>query len=64
MFIEASCTKILQAKGNMFLPMYAQIVGAITNVILDPILIFGKFGFPMLGIQGAAIATIIGQWML
>jgi len=64
MFIEASCTKILQAKGNMFLPMYAQIVGAITNVILDPILIFGKFGFPMLGIQGAAIATIIGQWLL
>ena len=48
----------------MFLPMYAQIAGAITNVILDPILIFGKFGFPMLGIQGAAIATIIGQWLL
>lgn len=64
MFIEANCTKILQAKGNMFLPMYAQIAGAITNVILDPILIFGKFGFPMLGIQGAAIATIIGQWLL
>lgn len=62
MFIEANCTKMLQAKGKMILPMCAQIVGALMNVILDPILIFGNFGLPAMGIQGAAIATVIGQW--
>lgn len=60
-FLEANCTKILQAKGNMFTPMLAQIAGAAINVIFDPILIFGLFGMPELGIAGAAIATIIGQ---
>ena len=63
MFLEANCTKMLQAKGNMIVPTLAQIVGAVINVILDPILIFGKFGFPQLGIGGAAIATVIGQWV-
>ncbi len=53
--------KMFQATGNMFTPMILQIVGAIVNIILDPILIFGLFGMPGLGIQGAAIATIIGQ---
>lgn len=60
-FIEANCTKILQAKGNMRIPMLAQITGAVINVILDPILIFGLPGMPQLGIEGAAIATIVGQ---
>lgn len=60
-FLEANCTKLLQAKGNMFTPMLAQTAGAIINVILDPILIFGLFGMPELGISGAAIATIAGQ---
>lgn len=55
--IEITLTKILQAVGNMIIPMICQLVGAITNMILDPILIF-NFG---LGIKGAAIATIIGQ---
>ena len=54
---------MLQAKGNMVLPTIAQIVGAVINVILDPILIFGKFGFPQMGIRGAGIATVIGQWV-
>ncbi len=61
LFIEAICTKLLQAKGNMFVPMVAQIVGAVVNIVLDPILIFGLWGSPKLGIAGAAIATIIGQ---
>lgn len=60
--VESICTKILQARGNTTLPMAAQIVGAVTNIILDPVLIFGLFGAPRLGIAGAAIATVLGQW--
>ena len=60
-FIEANCTKILQAKGNMMVPMIAQVTGAVINVILDPILIFGLSGIPALGISGAAFATVSGQ---
>lgn len=61
-FVESICTKILQAKGNMALPMAAQVIGALINIILDPVLIFGLFGMPCLGIAGAAIATVLGQW--
>lgn len=56
-FIE----KIFQATGNMVVPMILQGVGAIINIILDPILIFGLFGLPALGVPGAAIATVAGQ---
>lgn len=63
LFVESICTKILQARGNMTIPMAAQVTGAVTNVILDPILIFGLGGLPKLGIAGAAIATVIGQWL-
>lgn len=61
LFLESSWTKVLQAEGDMKTPMIAQIAGAITNIILDPILIFGMFGLPRLGIAGAAIATVAGQ---
>ncbi|WP_082020798.1 MATE family efflux transporter [Candidatus Soleaferrea massiliensis] len=53
--------KMFQATGNMVMPMILQAVGAVINIILDPILIFGKFGFPQMGVAGAAVATIIGQ---
>jgi len=61
LFTESIWTKVLQANGDMKTPMIAQIAGAITNIVLDPILIFGLFGIPKLGIAGAAFATITGQ---
>ncbi|WP_249029077.1 MATE family efflux transporter [Tannockella kyphosi] len=57
LFVE----KMFQATGNMIIPMLLQLVGACINLILDPILIFGYFGMPALGIMGAAIATVTGQ---
>ena len=61
LFLESIWTKILQARGNMKTPMFAQIAGAVTNIILDPLLIFGMFGLPEMGIAGAGIATVAGQ---
>ena len=53
--------RLLQATGRTTLSMYTQLLGAVTNLILDPILIFGYFGLPAMGITGAAVATVIGQ---
>lgn len=61
LFAESVWTKVLQAEGNMKTPMIAQIAGAIVNIILDPILIWGLGKIPPLGIAGAAYATVIGQ---
>ena len=60
-FLEGNWTKVHQAQGNMRLPMVAQMLGAITNIILDPILIFGLGPFPQMGVAGAAYATVCGQ---
>ncbi len=53
--------KILQATGKTTLSMIAQMSGAIGNIILDPIFIFGYFGIPAMGTAGAAVATVLGQ---
>ena len=53
--------RLLQAVGDTVLSMISLIIGAVLNIILDPIMIFGLFGCPAMGIRGAAIATVIGQ---
>lgn len=60
-FFESVWTKVLQANGNMKKPMIAQIAGAVVNIILDPVFIFGVGFIPAMGIKGAALATVIGQ---
>ena len=55
--------RLLQGTGKTVLSMVAQLAGAITNIILDPILIFGLIGLPKMEIEGAAIATVIGQFV-
>ncbi len=53
--------KLLQSTGKTFYTMITQTTGAVINLILDPIMIFGMFGFPKMGVAGAAFATITGQ---
>lgn len=60
-FIQPMADRLLQATGRSVAAMSAQMTGAVTNLILDPIFIFGYFGLPAMGVAGAAIATVIGQ---
>lgn len=59
--IQVVLEKILQSTGNMISPMFCSLTGAVVNIVLDPILIFGLFGLPEMGVAGAAIATVTGQ---
>lgn len=61
LFLESIWTKVLQANGDMKTPMTAQIAGAVANILIDPLLIFGMFGLPEMGMAGAAAATAAGQ---
>ena len=63
LFLHLGFDRILQSMGKTNLSMVAQLAGAVTNIIFDPLFIFGYWGFPRLGVAGAAIATVMGQWV-
>ena len=61
LFLSITLERMMQATGNAMLSMATQMTGAIVNIILDPIMIFGLLGCPEMGVAGAAVATVIGQ---
>ncbi len=63
LFAEVLFERMLQSSGRTVYTMITQGTGALLNILLDPVFIFGYFGMPRLGVAGAAIATVIGQWV-
>ena len=63
LFMQVLFERLLQSTGRTTFTMVSQATGAVINIILDPILIFGYLGLPAMGTAGAAIATIVGQWI-
>ena len=61
LFFQMTFERLLQSTGRTQLSMISQTTGAVINIIFDPIMIFGLFGFPRLGVAGAAYATVLGQ---
>lgn len=61
LFVPMIANNILRGEGNTFIPMITMLIGSILNIILDPLLIFGYGFFPKLGIEGAALATVISR---
>lgn len=61
MFVQGMTEKLLQSTGKTVIAMITQMTGAVINIILDPILIFGYFGLPRMEVAGAAVATVVGQ---
>ena len=60
-FLQITFERLIQSTGKTIFNMITQLLGAVINIILDPILIFGLCGFPKLGVIGAAVATVTGQ---